>query len=155
MTKDKSIAGLLALFGGGLGLHYFYLHRIAAGVLSILFCWTGIPSLLGLINGIRYFCMSEREFANCFGLDRDDEREAIPMENISRYVHDRYVNRPRRLASSLRYEEPPVKEEEDEEEEEDEDEVRFKKLERLNDLHKEGALSDEEFEREKRRLFLR
>ena len=48
--RDEIVGLLLALFLGCFGLHHFYLRRTALGVVYILFCWTGIPSLLGIIE---------------------------------------------------------------------------------------------------------
>ena len=48
--KDPTVAWLLCLFLGGLGAHHFYLGKVAAGVLSILFCWTLIPLFLAFID---------------------------------------------------------------------------------------------------------
>ena len=46
--KSKGLALILCLFGGGIGLHDFYLGRYVMGTLSVLFCWTFIP-LIGSI----------------------------------------------------------------------------------------------------------
>ncbi len=48
--RDEVVGILLALFLGGFGVHHFYLRRTGLGILYICFCWTGIPSLLGLIE---------------------------------------------------------------------------------------------------------
>ena len=48
--KDKNVAAVLALFLGGLGVHKFYLGRIGAGIVYLVFFWTAIPALLGLID---------------------------------------------------------------------------------------------------------
>lgn len=45
-------AGILAILLGGIGAHNFYLRRICRGVLDILFWWTCIPAIIGLIMGI-------------------------------------------------------------------------------------------------------
>lgn len=63
MKKSKVVAVLLAIFLGGIGLHKFYLGQIGWGIVYLLFCWTGIPSLVGLIEGIIYLTMSDAEFA--------------------------------------------------------------------------------------------
>lgn len=47
---------LLAFFLGGIGIHKFYAHKIAAGILFILFCWTLVPSLLAFIDFIVALC---------------------------------------------------------------------------------------------------
>jgi TM2 domain-containing membrane protein YozV len=48
--KDEVVGVLLAVFLGGFGIHHFYLHRNGLGVLYLLFSWTGIPFILGLIE---------------------------------------------------------------------------------------------------------
>ncbi len=60
--KKKLIAGGLAIFLGGLGAHKFYLCQNFWGILYILFCWTGLPSLVGFIEGIRYIFMPSDDF---------------------------------------------------------------------------------------------
>ena len=60
--KNKVLAGLLAIFLGWLGIHKFYLGRPVQGIVYILFCWTYLPALLGLIEGIVYLSMQEQNF---------------------------------------------------------------------------------------------
>lgn len=60
--KDKKTATRLAFFTGGLGLHQFYLDKYFHGVLYLLFVWTLIPIILGIIDGIRLSKMSQEEF---------------------------------------------------------------------------------------------
>ncbi|OLF48324.1 hypothetical protein BU202_04400 [Streptococcus cuniculi] len=43
---------LLALFAGGLGAHKFYSQRTALGLAYLFLCWTGIPSILAIIEGL-------------------------------------------------------------------------------------------------------
>ncbi len=61
-NKSRSTAAILAFVLGGLGVHYFYLGETAKGLLCLLFCWTWIPSIVGVIEAIRYMCMSDKEF---------------------------------------------------------------------------------------------
>lgn len=58
----RSTAALLAALLGGLGAHRFYLNRPLSGIVYALFCWTLIPSLIGLFEGISYAKMSDDEF---------------------------------------------------------------------------------------------
>lgn len=48
--KDAAVGVLLAIFLGGFGVHHFYLRRDGRGLLYLLFCWTGIPMILGWIE---------------------------------------------------------------------------------------------------------
>ena len=65
--KSKSIAVLLAIVLGGLGLHKFYLNRPGWGVIYLLFFWTFIPGIIGIIEGLGYLFMSEQTFQEEYG----------------------------------------------------------------------------------------
>lgn len=60
--KSKMAAGILGILLGGIGAHKFYLGKTGAGILSILFCWTYIPSILGFIEGIMILCSNDENF---------------------------------------------------------------------------------------------
>lgn len=60
--KDKNIAAILALFMGSLGVHKFYLGRIGAGILYLVFSFTFIPAILGLIDFFALALMENEEF---------------------------------------------------------------------------------------------
>ncbi len=60
--KSRTIAVILALVLGGLGFHKFYMGKTGKGILYLLFCWTGIPSLIGIFEGVHYAMMSDQEF---------------------------------------------------------------------------------------------
>lgn len=60
--KSKIAAGLFAIFLGGIGMHKFYLGQVGQGIVYVLFCWTFIPSVIGLIEGIIYLTMSDQAF---------------------------------------------------------------------------------------------
>ena len=61
-NKSKVAAGLLAIFLGGLGIHKFYLGKVGWGIVYIIFSWTWIPAIVGIIEGIVYLSMSDKEF---------------------------------------------------------------------------------------------
>lgn len=65
--KNKIVAAILAIFFGSFGIHKFYLGKIGQGLLYLVFCWTGIPGLLGIIEGIIYLLTSEHSFALKYG----------------------------------------------------------------------------------------
>ncbi len=69
--KSKMVAGLLALFFGGLGVHKFYLGYNRAGIIMLLvtvfgIILLGLPSLIiagiAFIEGIIYMTKSDEDF---------------------------------------------------------------------------------------------
>jgi TM2 domain-containing membrane protein YozV len=62
---DKMAYGLLAIFLGGLGIHKFIAGK-AIGILYLLFCWTFIPAIIGLIEGIMAFTQQADEQGNIY-----------------------------------------------------------------------------------------
>lgn len=50
VQKDEVVGVLLALFLGTFGAHHFYLRRNGLGILYVLFCWTGIPTIASFIE---------------------------------------------------------------------------------------------------------
>lgn len=65
-VKDKTVAGILAILLGCFGVHHFYLGNTGRGVLYLLLCWTGIPSVLGIVDGIMYLTKPEDVFQRCY-----------------------------------------------------------------------------------------
>ncbi|WP_446937092.1 TM2 domain-containing protein [Lysinibacillus fusiformis] len=61
--KSKGLAGFLAIFFGGIGIHKFYLGKIFQGILYLVFCWTYIPVIISFIEGIIYLLSSEHNFS--------------------------------------------------------------------------------------------
>ena len=62
-VRSKTAAGILAILLGSFGIHKFYLGKITEGVLMLMFSWTCIPWLIGLIEGIIYLSQSDEEFS--------------------------------------------------------------------------------------------
>jgi len=48
--KDEVVGVLLALFLGTFGAHHFYLHKNGLGILYIVFCWTGVPTIISIVE---------------------------------------------------------------------------------------------------------
>jgi len=61
-SKSRVTAGVLGILLGGLGIHKFYMGKIGAGVVYILLCWTYIPAIVGLVEGIIYLTQDETTF---------------------------------------------------------------------------------------------
>lgn len=62
--KIRGVAALLAILLGYLGVQYFYLGKMTAGVLSIILSIVtcGLWSVVTLIQGILMFCMTNEQF---------------------------------------------------------------------------------------------
>jgi len=60
---SRLAAALFAILLGGIGIHKFYLGRVGWGIVYLIFCWTGIPMIVGIIEGIVYLTMSDEAFA--------------------------------------------------------------------------------------------
>ena len=60
--KDKTTAGVLALFLGGIGGHKFYLGQAGAGLIYLLFCWTCVPLFVAFFEAIGLLTMSQAVF---------------------------------------------------------------------------------------------
>jgi TM2 domain-containing membrane protein YozV len=50
VRKDEIVGVVLAVLLGHFGLHRFYLGEYGWGIVYLIFCWTLIPTLLGLIE---------------------------------------------------------------------------------------------------------
>ncbi|HHB78581.1 MAG TPA: NINE protein [Saprospiraceae bacterium] len=58
--RDKTVAGMLAIFLGAFGIHRFYLGQIFLGILYIFVL--PFSALIGLIDGIRFLTMHQDVF---------------------------------------------------------------------------------------------
>lgn len=87
--KSKTVAALFAFFLGGIGAHKFYLGKIGQGILYLLFVWSGIPAIVGLIEGISYLTMSKYDFNEKFNILGDDISNSsyvgIPVEGQEKF----------------------------------------------------------------------
>ncbi len=50
VKKDVVVGVLLSVLLGHFGIHKFYLGETGWGIVYLLFCWTGIPTILGVIE---------------------------------------------------------------------------------------------------------
>ena len=69
--KEKNVAGILALFLGGLGVHRFYLGQTGLGIFYLIFFWFPVMWIVGLIDAISFFSMDTETF------DRKYNREYL------------------------------------------------------------------------------
>jgi TM2 domain-containing membrane protein YozV len=61
--KSRVPAALFAMLLGSFGAHKFYMGDTGLGVLYLVFFWTAIPGIIGIIEGIVYLSMSDEQFA--------------------------------------------------------------------------------------------
>lgn len=65
-SPDRVTAGVLAILLGWVGAHKFYLGETGLGLLYLCFFWTGIPALVGLIEGLLYLTKTDEEFQRAY-----------------------------------------------------------------------------------------
>jgi TM2 domain-containing membrane protein YozV len=66
--KEKSLATIICFFGGGLGLHKFYLGQSGLGVIYLIFFWTFIPGIIAFFEFIVLLLMSDDDFNRKYNL---------------------------------------------------------------------------------------
>lgn len=87
MKKNKFVAAILAIFLGSFGIHKFYLGQTGKGVLYLLFFWTIIPGIIGIIEGIGYLLKSDEDFNAMFSTSTVTENS--PFKYILNGVNGR------------------------------------------------------------------
>ena len=78
--KNKTTAGVLAIFLGGIGAHKFYLGQNGLGLLYLVFVWTFIPAILGLVEGLSYFSLSDEDFNKKYNGIEESTKENKAIE---------------------------------------------------------------------------
>ena len=84
LRRNKTIAGVLAIFAGTIGLHCFYMGNYKKGLIYLLFFWTGIPTVLGIVDGARLFTQVAEED----DLETDDQVTSISDETVEEVTKD-------------------------------------------------------------------
>lgn len=64
--RKRTATAMLAILFGWLGIHKFYLDR--SGWVYVLFFWTFIPTIVSVIEGMRYLLMSDETFAGKYAV---------------------------------------------------------------------------------------
>lgn len=54
-SDNKMLLGIIAPVIGGLGIHNFMMGETKKGILKILLCWTGISSIIALVDAVKIF----------------------------------------------------------------------------------------------------
>jgi TM2 domain-containing membrane protein YozV len=61
-AKDRTVAGVLAILLGTLGIHHFYLGNTTIGIIYILLGCVGVSPILGVVDGVLYLVKPEDQF---------------------------------------------------------------------------------------------
>ena len=84
MNISKRIAfALFAILLGGIGVHKFYVKEYGWGVIYLLFCWTYIPAILGIVEGIMALCKTDEEFCETYGIEDDAITDNVNKDYLS------------------------------------------------------------------------
>ncbi|MCB0549264.1 MAG: NINE protein [Phaeodactylibacter sp.] len=73
--KEKNVAGILALFLGGLGVHRFYLGQTGLGIFYLIFFWFPVMWIVGLIDAIAFFSMDQEVFDRKYNRQYERRRD--------------------------------------------------------------------------------
>lgn len=97
--RNKNTAGLLAIFLGAFGAHYFYLGNSKKGTTRLLLSifvplCAFIFGIIGIVDGIKMLAMSEQEFVERFDelrgeiAEEDDDGRIVPATPASEIKPD-------------------------------------------------------------------
>ncbi len=76
----------MSFLGGTWGIQHFYLGKIGKGVLSIVFSWTIIPTIIGFVDAIRFLSMTDEQFDIKFNFE-EYKKKIIEEENRKSLFH--------------------------------------------------------------------
>ena len=89
--RNRTAAILICFFGGGFGIHKFYLGNNVQGILYLIFSWTLIPGIISFFEFLGLCFMSDREFDARFNyIDPNllDRGISYPIASTSRSTKD-------------------------------------------------------------------
>ncbi len=66
IESKRTVAGILALLVGGLGVHKFFLGYTGAGIIQIILSCFGVGGIIALVEGIIYLTKSDEEFIQTY-----------------------------------------------------------------------------------------
>lgn len=97
--KSKIAAGVLGIVLGGFGVHRFYLGQVGLGILYLLFFWTGIPWIIGWVDGIIMLTTND----DAFNFKYNKEYYYANQNNRNNPRENRRPSRPESRASYNKY----------------------------------------------------
>lgn len=116
--KEKNVAGILALFLGGLGVHRFYLGQTGLGIFYLLFFWFPVMWIVGLIDAIAFFSMDNDKFDLKYNREylyrrererRYDYRDEEALRRVERQERRREARRGRAYYRPQKRSNPPAR----------------------------------------------
>jgi TM2 domain-containing membrane protein YozV len=91
-NRNKTLAVLLSLFTGFMGLQKFYLGKIFPGLFSLLFFWTFIPLLIGFWDTIKLALMNEHSFQLKYNeIPQKTPKSKLPKEEKEKPTRKKYT----------------------------------------------------------------
>jgi TM2 domain-containing membrane protein YozV len=145
--RNRLIAAAFAFFGGGFGLQKFYLGRVFQGVMCIIFMFTFIPAIIGLVDAVMFLSMSDDDFDmkyNYSGNRKFLQKERMELEREKLTIEKLRLQRQRIEAENELKKKMPAKAITGEQADE---------LAAWHDLLEKGIISKSEYE-EKRKIIL-
>lgn len=108
--KDKNIAGILALFLGGFGIHQFYLNQAGLGIAHFFFVWNPrlwmVSWLFAWATAISLFTMDQEKFDRKYNKRYADRRYRDRDTDFERrkrdYREEKYEERRRQREEEAR-----------------------------------------------------
>ncbi|WP_268222976.1 tellurite resistance TerB C-terminal domain-containing protein [Sinomicrobium oceani] len=82
--RNKSVASIISFFFGVFGFQKFYLGKTSQGILSILFSWTFIPIIVGIIDFIRLEIMADTKFNDKYNKSKKSAPQAQKVYSIQK-----------------------------------------------------------------------
>jgi TM2 domain-containing membrane protein YozV/uncharacterized protein YraI len=100
--RKKSVAILLSLLFGAFGFQKFYLGQTIKGIYSIIFCWTFIPLLIGLIDVIKFVKMNDVKFNDRYNGSKTLQGNTTTTTikpKIAQKLNQQYISPPRMITN--------------------------------------------------------
>jgi TM2 domain-containing membrane protein YozV len=129
--KSKVTAAVLAFFLGGIGVHRFYLGDNGLGLLYLLMSWTLIPAFIAFLEAFYFLLMNDQVFNQRYNMQHAGY---LPQHSSPQQIGQNVtVNIPSQGASGQQINVAD-------------------QLGKLNELRIAGAITDAEFQSQKRKL---
>jgi len=99
--KNKFTAAMLAIFLGTFWFHKFYLGKWIQGLLYILFCFTGIPTILWVLEWIVIISTNKPDFDIKYNYDYLKKQKELWYEEEVRVKVDLWPNKTQELEAMV------------------------------------------------------